>query len=215
MSFYKSSKSWFVAIVFFSLLSPMLLNLSTRGVAKLTPQGQEKSVDLIVVLGRGSNKRAERALAASQLWRDRQTARVFISGMTDVRPIFELLVAMGVPEKQISGEGCSQTTWENGLFSKVSLDSYKAKRILLVTDEPHLLRAFLVFEGFGFEVVAHGVTSDPTHPFSLRAARVALREYAALLAYGVRGKFHAKPVMEQHADRAKAENIIDAWQCQL
>jgi len=186
-----------------------------RGLAKLLPQYSGQGIDAIVVLGRGADSQTERALAVSRLWTEQSDTEVFVSGMTDAPPILKSLVEMGVPEQRLSGERCSQTTWENGLFSTRLLGSSERNRVLLVTDEPHLLRAFLVFKGFGFDVVPQAIESESMPIFSLETSRIVLREYAALVNYAVSGKLRAKSADAQAIDQTEAQTKLDEWKCQL
>ncbi|MEO0987760.1 MAG: YdcF family protein [Cyanobacteria bacterium J06639_14] len=184
-----------------------------RLLLSVLPTDQGESVESIVILGRGLDNRTDRALVASQLWNDRQSSNIFVSGMTDAPPIIETLQEMGVPEAQVKGERCSQSTWENGLFSNTLLDAQK--RILLVTDEPHMVRAFLVFQGFGFDVTPYPIPLESANLFSLESAKVTLREYIALIIYGVRGRFHARSAEKQQVDRVEADYKIETWHCYL
>ncbi|TVQ15984.1 MAG: YdcF family protein, partial [Leptolyngbya sp. DLM2.Bin15] len=135
------------------LLIPFLSPLPLRGLSRLLPRSEVGLDQTLVILGRGPERQADFALAAANFWVDHPNLDIFVSGMTDAPEIMRLLKEMGVPETQITGERCSQTTWENGLFSELLLlGAGEGKRIILVTDDLHITRAFLVFRGFGFKV---------------------------------------------------------------
>lgn len=198
-----------------ALLSPLLLDVSVRCILALLPNNRNETAQSIIVLGRGPDSQSDRALTVSQLWSQNKQAEIFVSGMTDAPPIIENLKVMGVPEGQIRGERCSQSTWENGLFSDILLDDQTHKNVLLVTDSPHMLRAFLVFQGLGFDVTPYAVQVEPDNLFSLKRSQIILREYAAAVSYGVSGKFRGKSENEQQKDRVEAQSKIMKWNCYL
>lgn len=208
-------KLWTLGAGIIIMIYPLWLDLSMRWSLSLLPKDQGKSIESIVILGRGPDSRTERALVASRLWHERQKANIFVSGMTDAPRIIKHLREMNISEAQVSGEKCSQTTWENGLFSDVLINPNGSKRILLVTDKPHMVRAFLVFQGFGFDIVPHPIQQKPENPFSLAGFKILLREHAALAAYAFSNKFYAGPAEKQYSDRAKADYKVASWGCHL
>ncbi|HEY9887001.1 MAG TPA: YdcF family protein [Candidatus Obscuribacterales bacterium] len=172
------------------------------------------SASLMVVLGRGASSQSDRALAAAQLFQE-QPIDIFVSGMGDAQPILKTLTEMGVPTNHLDGERCSQTTWENGLFTDFLIDSPTKDAILLVTDEPHLLRAALVFKSFGFEVSPYALPTRTADLFSLTQAGVVVREYVALADYAIGGKLQPKSDEALQADFQVAEQKIQDWGCAL
>jgi len=201
------------------LLIPFLSPLPLRGLSRLLPRPEVSRNQTVVILGRGPDSQADFALAAANLWADHPSLDIFVSGMTDAPEIIKLLKDMGVPETQIKGERCSQTTWENGLFSELLLEPGEEKRIILVTDNLHITRALLVFQGFGFKVetspaqleypdgsiVANLITTN----------RMALREYAALIYYTLSGRFRPLPTNSTSAAEAEARAKVSNWGCYL
>ncbi|MEO1296542.1 MAG: YdcF family protein [Cyanobacteria bacterium J06636_16] len=125
------------------------------------------------------------------------------------------LKEMGVPEAKITGERCSKTTWENGLFSKILLHAQAGNRIVLVTDEPHMIRAFLVFRGFGFDVTTHPISHESESFFSPERWRILLREHVALFAYATSGKLQASSITKQRINQVKAHERIVRSGCYL
>lgn len=196
-------------------LFPILLNLPIKILAYLLPRGQAESAEVVIILGRGPNKLADRAVTAAHLFHE-EPIDIFVSGMTDAPQIIKTLKEMGVPETSLSGERCSQTTWENALFSEILLDSTNNQHIVLITDDPHIVRAYLVFKGFGFDVTPHVVSSDNIVSwFSASRTRQAFREYVALINYAVTGKFDFEGKSEQQAYAAEARQKIADWNCDL
>lgn len=217
-SFPRSSRglkrgTWLFVLSVLGLLSPILLNFSMKGLTQFLPSSEGESFTSIVVLGRGPDSQAERALIASQIIRDNPVP-IFISGMIDAPPIAEALGNMGVSSDLISGERCSQTTWENGLFSEASLMPQKGTKILLVTDEPHMLRAHLVFQSFGFDVTPYVIQTEEGL-FSVKRAGIVLREYLALSVYAFTGKLRSKSDAVQSKNQRQAILKMDDWGCRL
>ncbi|MBE9136066.1 YdcF family protein [Nodosilinea sp. LEGE 07088] len=187
-----------------------------KGMLSLFVEADDAPVDTIVVLGRGPNDLADRALAAAQYWQDNQSANIFVSGMMDAPVIIDVLQEMGIPATQISGERCSESTWENALFSDALLQPSANDRILLITDEPHMLRSVWVFKGFGFkQVEPYVVEQHPVISLSPKRAYRMLREYAALAKYGVLGRYFPT-TPEQHLKAEAAANFrVEDWNCYL
>ncbi|MEM9120963.1 MAG: YdcF family protein [Cyanobacteria bacterium P01_F01_bin.56] len=182
---------------------------------KLLPEGDVTKATAVVVLGRGSDSRLERSLVAAQLSYEQSPISIFVSGMSDAPEILDHLQDMGVSEQNIAGERCSQTTWENALFSDILMGERDKESVILLTDEPHLLRSYLVFKGFELNVVPYGVQEEQSGLFSLKQAGIILREYAALVAYAGSGKLWPKSEKEQKIDELDAQQKVTSWGCQL
>ncbi|MGD1859304.1 MAG: YdcF family protein [Leptolyngbyaceae cyanobacterium] len=185
-----------------------------KGISQLLPDGNIKMATSVVVLGRGPDDRLERSLTASELFY-KYRVNIFVSGMSDAPEILDHLAKMGVPEKHLTGERCSQTTWENALFSDSLMEKQVKKTVILITDEPHLLRAYLVFKGFGFDIIPYGVPREESDLLSLNQAVINLREYLALIAYVGKGKLWLKSEKQQRADKYQAKQKIIDWGCSL
>ncbi|MEO1446859.1 MAG: ElyC/SanA/YdcF family protein, partial [Cyanobacteria bacterium J06635_11] len=94
------------------------------------------------------------------------------------------------------------------LFSEILLSPNKTRRILLVTDEPHMARSAMVFRSFGFEVVPYPTQAN----FSLRQI---LRESAGLVAYSTSGKLRPMEADQVRRAEAEASYKIKDWKCSL
>jgi uncharacterized SAM-binding protein YcdF (DUF218 family) len=186
-----------------------------QGLLTLLPKQKSHGAELAILLGRGPESQAELALTASTLWSSNQELSFFVSGMTDAPEIIDLMTEMGVPETQIGGERCSQSTWENGLFSELLINSDKTKNILLVTDSYHMPRAFLVFQGFGFNVQPYPIKVNQGSLNFFAKSKTVLREYAALVSYGLSGKFRPKPLDQKNTSKAEASKKVKDWGCQI
>jgi uncharacterized SAM-binding protein YcdF (DUF218 family) len=198
------------------LLSPLILTLPMRGLLALLTKNSEQSADVLVILGRGPETQEERAYRAALYWQEHPTVNIFVSGMTDAPEIIKILQQQGVPASNLSGERCSQTTWENGLFTEYLLNSENTDHVLLMTDYPHLVRSVWVFKGFGFNTVTpYPVGRDLNVTFAVTQTSEMLREYAALALYGMSGKYQPETPAQKQRSEAEARRKLDDWNCAL
>jgi uncharacterized SAM-binding protein YcdF (DUF218 family) len=110
----------------------------------------------------------------------------------------DFLVQYGVPENLISLEDRSTSTYENALYSAAILRPRAIRRILLVTDAVHMLRARRTFEKLGFDVIPAPCRFHPVYQWgpedflpSLHAIawnEEVMHEAAGLLWYVLRGR---------------------------
>ena len=102
-----------------------------------------------------------------------------------------LAVAMQIPPEDIVIEARGRTTREEARLMNEVLFPMGVRRILLVSDSQHLIRARVLFENQGFEVLtvpADTLSPESTGPSArLRVMEWILREQAARLYYRVAG----------------------------
>jgi len=169
-------------------IAPPTVNLAETVLVSLLPQDSGATADAIVILGRGSVFSPSRVELAAELWQAGRAPLIFTSGMSDSPEMLRMLKARGIPETALDGEGCSQTTQENALFTVDELQPKGVQQILLITDSPHMLRSLLTFRGVGFDVTP--IPSPLPREIGRRnKATLVLREYAGLVTYGLRGRF--------------------------
>ena len=95
------------------------------------------------------------------------------------------------------------TTKENAVFTAAILQPQGVRRIVLVTDEPHMWRSVLVFRAYGFKVVAQ-TSQIPSYLGGIRAKLfLRVREYTALVSYGLRGLYFPKSSPESNSPDLK------------
>jgi uncharacterized SAM-binding protein YcdF (DUF218 family) len=131
-------------------------------------------VEALVVLGGGvrppdaTRKQAEpgedsmyRCLYAAQLYHEVGGCPVLVSGghvngdpgkLSVAEVMRDFLVQLGVRPEDITVEDQSQTTYENALGCRKLLEARGVRRVVLVTDATHMLRAAHVFARQGLEV---------------------------------------------------------------
>lgn len=173
--------------------SPPGLALATQALTSQIPADSGAKADAIVVLGRGHRFMRDRIDATMTLWQAQRAPHIFVSGRGDARFLVRQLLENGIPKEAISGENCSLTTEENAQFTADFLLPQNAKRIILVTDSPHMLRSQLTFESLGFEVIAYPSSVPPDLGYRERLNIVA-REYGGILSYVLKGRFGEREV---------------------
>lgn len=137
--------------------------------------------------GRPSTALVERVKVAAALY-EQGAAPIFVttggaaeSSLSEAEAAASTAELLGVPKTAIVLESESTSTEENARFAAQLVG---ARRVLVVTDAYHVLRAERVF-GHYFEEV-RGVGSH--NPYRWPRMRGALREVAALVGYGVLGR---------------------------
>lgn len=177
-------------------LSPLGTALGSAGLAVLIPQDGGQTADAIVVLGRGGDFRPSRVQVAADLWQQQRAPLVFASGRGDAIEIGQMLEAAKVPTVAIDGEPCSATTNENALFTAALLQPQGIKRLILVTDPPHMARSLLTFRSVGFDVIPHPSPIPSGLDLKHRQSLV-LREWAGLMGYGLMGRYFTREPLDQ------------------
>ncbi|HEY9833581.1 MAG TPA: YdcF family protein, partial [Stenomitos sp.] len=108
----------------------------------------------------------------------------------------------GIPDQAIDGENCSLTTEENAIFSAAILQPQGVKKIILVTDEPHMLRTLLAFRAYGFTVFPR-ISAIPEHWNNKEKGFLKLRELLGVIKYGLRGAFFERPLSDLNRPELK------------
>jgi uncharacterized SAM-binding protein YcdF (DUF218 family) len=161
------------------------------------------------------NEAAERLVEAAILARRFPEGKIAFSGGdagvlyatgNEAEGAESLLAALGVSRDRLILEAKSRDTYENAVFLKQELtrdgEIGPGKRWVLITSAYHMPRAIGAFRAAGFDVEAWPVDyrtrgrADLTRPFDkvsegLRRVDVAVREWAGLLAYWLRGRSDA------------------------
>lgn len=207
---YKRGRGWLssprILFLLFSIIAtvPIVFALAAKGLVIFLPTDSGAAAEAIVVLGRSEEFRRQRVDVARELLEARQASRIFTSGRGDAASMIEQLKAKGIPIQVLDGENCSLTTWQNAAFTAAVLHPQGIRRILLVTDELHMLRSLLVFRAHGFTVIPHITPLPPNFGFKATAF-LTFREYLGLVGYGLQGRFH--PQRSPESNSPDIENI--------
>lgn len=153
-------------------------------------------------------KGADRLIHTIQLYKAGKIDRILISGgsgslinptLSESTGLKEVAIFSGVSAKDIYLDTEARNTYENAKYSKVILDSLKAKRILLVTSAFHMRRAqgCFVKQGVEFDVFSTDLYSGPMEwtpnstiiptTSAIQVWNVLIKEWAGILMYTIRG----------------------------
>ncbi|HAJ62838.1 MAG TPA: YdcF family protein, partial [Cyanobacteria bacterium UBA8543] len=177
-----------LSLIGFTAALLIVLSMADRGLTLFLPKDSGTAVEAIVLLGRGTEFGLPRINLAAKLWQAKRAPIIFHSGMGDTPRTLPLLEAKGIPKRAIDGENCSMTTPENAIFSAAILQAQGIKRILLVTDPPHMWRSLLEFSDEGFTVIPH-TSPMPTNMSFLDKSFLTFREYFFLIALNIKRLF--------------------------
>jgi len=167
----------------------------------LVPDATQRA-DAIVVFGAGvvgacepNQNGVRRVLLAARRYREGLAPIVLFTGGDAGSGRCAISTAManlgrevGIPDSAIRLEQMSRSTWENGQLSAPMLQREGARRLLLVTDRLHMLRAAGVLSRLGFEVESASVPAYAGHADNVSMLAVAVREAVALIYYRLRGR---------------------------
>jgi uncharacterized SAM-binding protein YcdF (DUF218 family)/lysophospholipase L1-like esterase len=180
--------------------------------------------DVIVVPGAGASAECSpniysirRVMLARQVYAEGRAPKILISGgmasgqrCAVADAMGRLALQLGVPERDLIVETRAHSTWENAAFSAPILRRLGARRIVIVTDRLHMLRAEACFRHFGFETERVAVPSPASHADNVSALLMSAREAAALAYYWARGRFADDPaaLAMPHADVTDPEPVL-------
>ena len=201
-----------MGVVYLGLTSSVMLDLASQGLTSNLPQDSGEKADAIIILGRGQPFRSTRVELATKLWQDKRAPMIFVSGMLDAEEIISQLQNKGIPKPKLSGERCSQNTEENAQFTKAVLQSKGVRKILLVTDFPHMPRSQILFQSFGFKVIPHPIAL-PTQWNTTDQLGIVLREYLGLTVYRWQGRLRDRTQAEQDHPSELVSDRLKTWNC--
>lgn len=173
-------------LTYFIATLPITVAVANKGLVAFLPPDPGVTADAIVILGRGGWLRHSRVEVAAQLWKAHRAPIIFASGSGDGSEIAQMLRAEGIPKPALAQESCSRTTEENALFTASILQPQGVKRILLVTDPPHMLRSLLTFRSLGFTVFPY-TSQLPSSLEPGKKAMIVFYEYMGLVSYSLKG----------------------------
>ena len=173
------------------LMSP-LLSRDTPGQA-----------DVIVVPGAGLTEACtpnlngvRRVLLAARLYRAGRAPQMLIAGghprtgalkCTVAGVMAQLAVEIGIPPEAVHTERESRSTHENAEFSAPILRQMGAKRILIVTDRLHMVRAVASYAHYGFAIERASIPVFEGHRDNVDMLQGGFRELIAIQYYRWKG----------------------------
>lgn len=170
-----------------------------RGDLSALGEGGSGPDGVIVVLGaqvraggRPSRALAARVRHAGDMYHRGEADTILVSGGVGEHPPSEasimaaILVETGVPRKKILPEAASLSTRHSAHHVAVLARERGLRRITLVTDPLHCVRAASAFRAEGLEVVIEPATRSPMWLESGERRGQFLREFGAVIWYGLR-----------------------------
>jgi uncharacterized SAM-binding protein YcdF (DUF218 family) len=183
----------------------ILLAVADKGLVVFVPSDSGAKADAIVVLGRGTEFAKPRNEIVTQLWQAKRAPVIFVSGTYDAPMMIQWLQEKGIPQRSLDGENCSLTTAENALFTAAILQPRGIRRILLVTDSPHMWRSLLDLRDQGFTVIPH-VSPLPSNMAFMDKAFLTFREYLFLIASSVHQLIYGQRV--PNVNSPELQNLV-------
>ncbi|MCJ8280181.1 MAG: YdcF family protein [Rivularia sp. ALOHA_DT_140] len=191
--------------IYFSAQFPLTTAVANKGLVAFVPPDRGQIADAIVVLGRGETFRNSRVKVAANLWESQRAPIIFASGSGDGGEIVNSLKQRGIPSESLNEEHCSRTTKENAIFTASLLQPQGIKKIILVTDPPHMLRSLLTFRNVGFKVIPH--QSPTPHLNQSRKAMMMIYEYMGLVKYGLKGELAPQNMAKQNEPQIVGQRL--------
>lgn len=178
-----------IILLLIGLGSVLALMFFTVRDALFLPTDPGTPAQAIVVLGRGQPLRKQRVDLAVQLWQAKRSPIVFASGIGDTPEILSMLKQRDIPLRALDGENCSLVTSENALFTAAILKSQGIKKIILITDPPHMWRSLLEFRATGLAVIPR-TSPLPSNWSFIQKAFLTVRECIFLFQLGLQKLFY-------------------------
>ncbi len=175
------------------LISPLFSVPATALLTQFVPADQGQSADAIVVLARPREAKGDRYTIATTMLSAGRAPQLLVMGRAGATQVWEHLQQEQQPVDPLTGVLCVRTTKHEAEAATAFLASQGIQRIILITDKPHMLRAFLLFQGYGFEVIPRMASWADWVPHQERSF-LAIREYLGLVSYALLGRFrHPSP----------------------
>lgn len=176
---------WFVVSPLFSIPATQLLVWQV-------PKDTGETADAVVVLARDPMIQGNRYETAVDMVNSGRAPQMLIMGKIQGRKVFQQLEQRNLSPELMLSAVCVKTTLNEAHSAGALLGSRGAKKIILITDPPHMLRAWLLFKGLGFTVIPHLEPIPDWVPHHERSF-FAIREYLGLVSYAALGRFKERP----------------------
>lgn len=176
---------WFVISPLFSVPATYLL---TRSV----PPDTGETADAIVVLARQNEIQGDRYETAIDMVASGRATQLVIMGKPQGKLVFRSMLERHISPEGLSSAVCVRTTNHEAYSTGAILGPRGADKIVLITDPPHMLRAWLLFKSLGFSVVPHMEPISPRFASHERSI-LAIREVFGIMSYTLLGRFESRP----------------------
>lgn len=187
---------WIYRFIMFAVVAvPVAILLIMGGVYWQARTDQARPVDAIVILGAAQyngqpspvlEARLEQALS---LWNEGLAAHIVVTGgkqlgdaFTEAESEANYLIDHGVPRGAILYENEGRDTWQSMQGVASVLKGKDIKRLLIVSDGFHLLRARLMARDLGFTAYGSPAKNSPIEPWSGDEFSYVIRETGGIIA---------------------------------
>ncbi|WOD41557.1 YdcF family protein [Nodosilinea sp. E11] len=184
-----------VLVAYWLLISPLFSWPATYLLTRFVPPDTGETVDAIVVLARESAIQGKRYDTAIDMMASGRASKLLVMGRMQGHWTFRSLQERNLPADGLVNAVCVRTTNHEAHSAGAILGSQGVDNIILVTDPPHMLRAWLTFKSLGFSVIPH-MEPIPDGVASHERTFLALREYFGLISYAALGRFERRPASE-------------------
>jgi uncharacterized SAM-binding protein YcdF (DUF218 family) len=188
---------WLMTLALTVIAAVPLVMLSVAGaVIWQARTDQARPADAIVVLGAAQyNGRPSPVLQARldqalTLYRQGYAPLLVVTGGKQPGDVYTeadagqmYLTARGVPASAILMESHSHDTWDNLKGVQTQLRGRGVKRLLIVSDGFHILRARLMARKLGFTSYGSPATGSPIRPWTLEEMGYVVRETGGILSF--------------------------------
>ncbi|PSB17881.1 hypothetical protein C7B76_09080 [filamentous cyanobacterium CCP2] len=173
------------------MISPLFSIPATQLLVRFLPNNTGETADTVVVLSRGREAEGDRYNTAISLVETGQASQLFITGRNQIMRVFESLQQRELPTEQFFGTTCARTTKQEAYSAASILFAKGINNIILITDPPHMLRAWLTFRSLGFSVTPY-IEPLPDETRQSTRSLLTAREYLGLLSYALLGRFNQR-----------------------
>lgn len=169
------------------IISPLFSVPATYGLTRFVPQDTGQPADAIVVLARPLEARGDRYDVAVQMMAAGRADQILVMTRHPAKQVLQDLQQRNLSPHGLTSAICIRTTQHEAESAASILGAQGIRRIILITDQPHMLRAWLTFQGYGFSVIPHMV-AIPDWVAHQERSLLAIREYLGLMSYGLMGR---------------------------
>jgi uncharacterized SAM-binding protein YcdF (DUF218 family) len=176
--------------VYWLVVSPLFSIPAIHLLTRFVPEDNGQTADAVVVLYRPSEVEGDRYSQAIATMEQGRAKQLLVMGRQPGLDVFNELQKRNLPSDPLTSAVCVRTTKQEAESAVALLTTQGMQRIILITDQPHMLRAWLTFKGFGFSVIPQ---MEPIPDWVAHHERsfLAIREYMGLVSYALLGRFQA------------------------
>ncbi|WP_275336071.1 YdcF family protein [Nodosilinea sp. PGN35] len=185
------SASVALLVAYWFVLSPLFAVPATALLTSFVPPDTGESADAIVVLARTGWIQGDRYDTAVDMVAEGRSSNLLIMGRSQGGTVLKALDERNLSPNLMLSAVCVRTTKQEAESAAAALGAKGLNRVILITDTPHMLRAWLTFKGLGFSVIPH-IEPLPTEVDSGERSLLAIREYLGLVSYAGLGRFQGE-----------------------